>query len=139
MLQSGIFCRSRRNVSPSRCDCFQKTYRPPDLVKIMQATGKLHKEYLSINDLLQFGLCCNLTKGYWMRNNQNGGWKWNWNHYNICKIQYSPAAWRWSYLVSIIWYLLYVSQTGRVRHKAFLKVGPNAWASKMPRAQSAFP
>ena len=35
-------------------------------------------------------------KGYWMRNNQNGGWKWNENLYNINKTQYLPAAWgRW--------------------------------------------
>ena len=27
-----------------------------------------------------------------MGNNQNGGWKWNGNLYNINKIQYSPAA-----------------------------------------------
>ena len=31
-------------------------------------------------------LCCNQTKGYWMRNNQNRGWKWNGNLYNINKI-----------------------------------------------------
>ena len=30
---------------------------------------------------------CNLTNGYWMRNNQNRGWKWNGNLYNINKIQ----------------------------------------------------
>ena len=33
-------------------------------------------------------------KHYWMRNNQNGGWKWNGNLYNINKIQNSPTAWR---------------------------------------------
>ena len=27
--------------------------------------------------------CCNLKKGYWMRNNQNGGWKWNGNLYTL--------------------------------------------------------
>ena len=26
---------------------------------------------------------CDLTKGYWMRNNQNRGWKWDGNLYNI--------------------------------------------------------
>ena len=39
-------------------------------------------------------ICCNQIKGYWMRNNQNGGWKWNGNLYSINKIQYSPAAWK---------------------------------------------
>ena len=29
-----------------------------------------------------FRYCCNLTKGYWMSNNQNGGWKWNGNLHN---------------------------------------------------------
>ena len=24
---------------------------------------------------VRHGFCCNLTKGYWMKNNQNGGWK----------------------------------------------------------------
>ena len=38
--------------------------------------------------------CCDLTKGYWMRNNQNGGWKWKGNLYNSNKLQYSPATWR---------------------------------------------
>ena len=32
------------------------------------------------------GNCCSLTKGYWMRNNQNGVWKWNRNLYNINKV-----------------------------------------------------
>ena len=27
------------------------------------------------------------TKGYWMSNNQNRGWKWNGNLYNINKIK----------------------------------------------------
>ena len=39
-------------------------------------------------------LCCNQPKDYWMRNNQNGGWKWNGNLYNINKIQYSQATWK---------------------------------------------
>ena len=33
------------------------------------------------------------TKGYWMRNNQNGGCEWNGNLYNINKIQYLSTAW----------------------------------------------
>ena len=44
--------------------------------------------------LLPFINSWNLTKGYWMRNNQNGGWKWNENLYSINKIQYLPVAWR---------------------------------------------
>ena len=35
-----------------------------------------------------------LTKGYWMRNNQNRGFKWNGNLYNINKIQYSQTSWK---------------------------------------------
>ena len=52
-------------------------------------------------------MCRNLTKGYWMKNNQNGGGKWNEIVY-ISKIQYSPMARRWQttasgdYLVNIL-------------------------------------
>ena len=51
--------------------------------------------------------CCKITKGYWIRNNQNGGWKWNGNLFNINKIPYSLAMWEYpllavNYLVSIL-------------------------------------
>ena len=39
--------------------------------------------------LRTFTLCCNLTKGYWMRNNENKGWEWNENFHNINKIHAS--------------------------------------------------
>ena len=79
-----------------------------------------------------FTKCCNLTKGYWMRNNQNGGCKWNGNLYNINKIQYSPIAWRsFPQLVvttnsAKIHYLSHVPPNGRVWHKAFFKLGSGA-------------
>ena len=50
--------------------------------------------YLSLLQTIQFTIFCNLTKGYWMRNNQNGRWKWNGNLYKINKMQYSSAAGR---------------------------------------------
>ena len=37
------------------------------------------------------GNCCNLSKVFWMSNDQNSGWKWNGNLYSINKIQYLPA------------------------------------------------
>ena len=70
----------------------------------------------------------NLTKGYWMRNNLDGGWEKNGNLYNTKKIQYTPAAWREQtpahddYLVNMFMHLSYAPPTGRVQHKAFFKV-----------------
>ena len=57
---------------------------------LLPAMGKIVGQTM----LFDLGICCNLTKGYWMRNNQNRGWRWNGNLYNINKIQYSPVAWR---------------------------------------------
>ena len=74
--------------------------------------------------------CCNLTKGYWMRNNQNRGWKWNGNLYNINKIQYLQEVGkrnhclRWLLCISTL-FILYPTN-GQVLHKAFFKVGPDA-------------
>ena len=56
-----------------------------------------HTNYISLWNCSYYiyrSICCDLRKGYWIRNNQNGGWKWNGNLYNINKIQYSPAAWK---------------------------------------------
>ena len=51
----------------------------------------MYKSSKFYNSKTRFYYCSNLTKGYWMRNNPNGGWEWYGNLYNINKIQYSPV------------------------------------------------
>ena len=90
-------------------------------------------------------MCCNLTKGYWIRNNQNSGWEWNGNLYNINKIQYSSSSMKkvpiatGDYLVSKIIPLTIVSNismrngtyplmfTGRI----YNSMVPTTWVSWM--------
>ena len=57
------------------------------------------------------------NKGYWMRNNQNRGWKWNGNLFNKTKynIRQQHEGGKPLLMVtteSVYWYLLYVPPTG---------------------------
>ena len=66
---------------------------PKDLIRDLEEL-KIGGQAETIQNIRQ-NICYNLTKRYWMRNNQKGGRKWNGNLYNINKIQYSTTAcWR---------------------------------------------
>ena len=73
-------------------------------------------------------VCCNLTKGYWIKkNNQDGGWIWKGNLHNINEIQYLPIFWRSKpqlvvyYIISILTYLSPASPNEQEWHKNFLR------------------
>ena len=56
----------------------------------------MHTNYHNTNEYFtastaSFMHVVTLQKGYWMKINKIGGWKWNGNLYNIIKIKYSPA------------------------------------------------